>query len=148
LLATILSLTRYVRQIFTAFVAHFEIGSIMEKILIVDDEVDICYFLSRNLNRKNFDASYVNTLREARIAISESSPSIILLDNHLPDGLGMDFAAEIKKDYPSLKIVMITAHDTTNDRYVASENGINSFLSKPFMMTEVFNAIEEIQTLR
>jgi DNA-binding response OmpR family regulator len=119
----------------------------MEKILIVDDEVDICYFLSRNLNRKNFNASYVNTLREARIAISESSPSIILLDNHLPDGLGMDFAAEIKKDFPRLKIVMISAHDTTNDRSVASKNGIDSFLSKPFMMTEVFDAIEEIQTL-
>ena len=118
----------------------------MEKILIVDDEVDICYFLSRNLNRKSYDASYVNTLKEARTAISENNPAILLLDNHLPDGLGMDFASEIKKDYPALKIVMITAHDTPNDRSTANKNGIDCFLSKPFMMTEVFTAIEHMQT--
>jgi DNA-binding response OmpR family regulator len=120
----------------------------MEKILIVDDEVDICYFLSRNLNKKSFDASYVNTLREARVAISERSPAIVLLDNHLPDGLGMDFASEIKIEYPDLKIVMITAHDTPNDRSIASKNGIDCFLSKPFMMTDVFDAIEHIQNPR
>lgn len=118
----------------------------MEKILIVDDEVDICYFLSRNLNRKSYDASYVNTLREARTAISEKNPAILLLDNHLPDGLGMDFASEVKRDHPGLKIVMITAHDTPNDRSIAHKNGIDCFLSKPFMMTEVFNAIEHIHT--
>jgi DNA-binding NtrC family response regulator len=117
----------------------------MEKILIVDDEVDICYFLSRNLNRKNFEASFVNSLREAREAISEKKPSILLLDNHLPDGLGMDFASEIKKVYPGLKIVMITAHDTPTDRSNAEKNGIDCFLSKPFMMTDVFKAIEKIQ---
>lgn len=118
----------------------------MEKILIVDDEVDICYFLSRNLNKKNFEASYVNSLREAREAISEKNPAILLLDNHLPDGLGMDFASEIKKEYPDLKIVMITAHDTPTDRLNAEKNGIDCFLSKPFMMSEVFKAIEQIQT--
>jgi DNA-binding response OmpR family regulator len=118
----------------------------MEKILIVDDEVDICYFLSRNLNRKSFDASYVNTLREARETMSEKNPTILLLDNHLPDGLGMDFALEIKKDYPGLKIIMITAHDTPTDRSNAEKNGIDFFLSKPFLMTEVFKAIEQIQT--
>ena len=117
----------------------------MEKILIVDDEVDICYFLSRNLNRKNFEASFVNSLREAREAISEKKPAILLLDNHLPDGLGMDFASEIKKEYPGLKIVMITDHDTPTDRSNAEKNGIDCFLSKPFMMTDVFKAIEKIQ---
>jgi DNA-binding response OmpR family regulator len=78
--------------------------------------------------------------------MSEKNPTILLLDNHLPDGLGMDFALEIKKDYPGLKIIMITAHDTPTDRSNAEKNGIDFFLSKPFLMTEVFKAIEQIQT--
>jgi len=123
----------------------FETSTDMKKILIVDDEVDICYFLSRNLNRKNFEASYVNTLREAREAISETKPAILLLDNHLPDGLGMDFASEIKKEFPRLKIVMITAHDMPDNRSETGKGGVDCFLSKPFVMTEVFNAIEHIQ---
>jgi DNA-binding response OmpR family regulator len=116
----------------------------MEKILIVDDEVDICYFLSMNLKKNNFMASYVNSLGEAKMAIHSEHPSILLLDNHLPDGLGVDFALEVKKNYPEIKIVMITAHDSPFDRKTAQSNGIDFFLSKPFLINDVFKAIEFI----
>jgi DNA-binding response OmpR family regulator len=117
----------------------------MDNVLIVDDEEDICYFLKRNLNRKNFSASFVNNLKDAITALDVQHPSILLLDNHLPDGLGLDFAARVKRDYPAIKIVMITAHDTQNDRSKAHNNGIDYFLSKPFIMTEVYKAIDTVK---
>ena len=117
----------------------------MEKVLIIDDEVDICYFLSRNLNRNNFFASYVNTLKDAKEALETQCPSILLLDNHLPDGLGTDFAQQAKINHPNLKIVMITAHDTPKDRTIATKKGVDYFLSKPFMMSEIFGAIHSIK---
>lgn len=117
----------------------------MDNVLIVDDEEDICYFLKRNLNRKNFSASFVNNLKDAVTALDLQHPSILLLDNHLPDGLGLDFAARVKRDYPEIKIVMITAHDTQNDRNKANTNGIDYFLSKPFIMTEVYKAIDTVK---
>ena len=113
----------------------------MENVLIVDDEIDICYFLTRNLNRKNFSASYVNNLKDAEVALDKENPSILLLDNDLPDGRGVDFAQQIKKDHPDLKIVMITAHDTPNDRTLARNKGVDYFIPKPFMMTEIFTAL-------
>lgn len=113
----------------------------MQKVLIVDDEVDICYFLLRNLNKQNFLASYVNTLSEARQALYNQKPAILLLDNHLRDGYGIDFAVEVKKNYPDIKIVMITAHDAENDRSLAVNNGIDYFISKPFIIADVFKAI-------
>ena len=118
----------------------------MDIVLIVDDEVDICYFLKRNLNRKDFSASFVNTIKEAELAVDTEHPSILLLDNHLPDGLGLDFALKVKKEHPEIKIVMITAHDTQNDRSDANKNGIDYFLSKPFMMTEVYKAIDIVKS--
>lgn len=119
----------------------------MDSVLIVDDEEDICYFLKRNLNKRNFSASFVNNLKDAETALNTEHPSILLLDNHLPDGLGSDFAAKVKRDYPQIKIVMITAHDTQNDRAKADRNGIDYFLSKPFIMTEVYKAIDTVRNM-
>ncbi len=119
--------------------------TIMENVLIVDDEIDICYFLTRNLNRKNFSASYVNNLKDAEEALYKQHPSILLLDNDLPDGRGVDFAQQIKKEYPEMKIVMITAHDTPTDRMQAIKKGVDYFIPKPFMMTEIYTAINNLK---
>jgi two-component system, OmpR family, response regulator len=118
----------------------------MEKILIVDDEVDICYFLSINLTKNNFSTSYVNTISEAKKAITREFPAILLLDNHLPDGFGVDFALEVKLINPDVKIVMITAHDTPTDRKIAERNGVDFFLAKPFLINDVYKAIEFVTT--
>ena len=61
------------------------------KVLIIDDETDICYLLSTLLKQKNLETEYVNTLSDAALALKKDTPEIIFLDNHLPDGLGMNF---------------------------------------------------------
>lgn len=114
------------------------------KILIVDDEADICYFLCHNLNKRSFSASSTGTLRDMDIKLQLQNPSILLLDNHLPDGLGIDSIAKIKNKYPDLIIVMITAHDSPQDRSKAYSNGANYFLSKPFTIVEVNNVIDSL----
>lgn len=116
----------------------------MEKVLVIDDEVDICYFLTKNLKKQHYLSSYVNNLKDAKLAVENENPSILLLDNHLPDGFGVDFAKEVKQAHPKIKIVMITAHDTTADRVTAKNSGIDYFIQKPFMISEVFNAINWI----
>ena len=74
------------------------------KVLIIDDETDICYLLSTLLRQKNLDAEYVNTLSDAAMALKKETPKIIFLDNHLPDGLGMNFIEYIKLHYPSRRL--------------------------------------------
>ncbi len=112
------------------------------KILIVDDEVDICYFLSRNLAKRDFNVSYVHTLGDAETQLQQEKPAIVLLDNHLPDGFGINYVTKIKSKYPDVKIIMITAHDSPQDRSKAYSNGIDFFLSKPFTITEVNKIID------
>ena len=107
------------------------------KILIVDDETDICYSLSRTLSKRGFITATSHTLAEAEQQIKSSTPNILLLDNHLPDGRGIDFAKKISLRYPDLKIIMITAHDTAEDRSKAYSNGIKYFLSKPFSIATI-----------
>ncbi len=114
------------------------------KILIVDDEVDICYFLSSALRKRNFDTTVVHNLADAEKIIKRDRPSILLLDNHLPDGYGINSISKIKSVYPEVKIIMITAHDSPQDRAKAYNNGANYFLSKPFTLVEVNKVIDQI----
>ncbi|MBS1742655.1 MAG: response regulator [Bacteroidetes bacterium] len=114
------------------------------KVLIIDDETDICYLLSTLLKQKNLDAEYVNTLSEAAVALKKDTPGIIFLDNHLPDGLGMNFIEYIKLHYPASKIIMITAHDTDADRQRALKGGADYFIGKPFTKDIVYKAVDQV----
>lgn len=114
------------------------------KALIVDDEVDICFLLSGILRYKNFEPLYVTSLAAAEKFLQKDTvPPVIFLDNHLPDGKGIDYIIRLKKSYPSVKIVMITAHDTSADREKAYENGADYFIGKPFTRDMIFDAIEK-----
>src|SRR5262245_18348334 len=114
------------------------------KALIVDDEIDVCYLLSSILKYKNLQSSYVNSISQAKRVLKEEHPSIIFLDNHLPDGFGINFIDEIRKINPDVKIVMITAHDTNNDRNKAYEQGVDQFIGKPFTRESILSAIENL----
>ena len=116
----------------------------MANVLIIDDEIDICYLLSGILKHKNLQPNYVNLLSDAPDAIKKHAPSIIFLDNHLPDGMGMDFIEYIKKNSPSTKIIMITAYDTSADRTKALELGVDGFIGKPFTRDIIYQTVEQV----
>ena len=115
----------------------------MVKALIIDDEIDICYLLSSILKNKDVHPEYVNSLSEATAALEKSTPSIIFLDNHLPDGMGIDFIRYIKKNFPEAKIVMITAYDNSSDRNKALQLGADGFIGKPFSRDIIYKAVEQ-----
>ncbi len=114
------------------------------KALIIDDEIDVCYLLSGLLQQKNVEAGFVNTLSEAERRLQNEQPRLIFLDNHLPDGLGLDYIPAIKTKYPQAKVVMITAHDTNHDREKAYKLGADFFIGKPFTRHAIYQALEQV----
>ncbi|MEO6613528.1 MAG: response regulator [Chitinophagaceae bacterium] len=114
------------------------------KILIVDDEPDICYFLSENFSRRGFSTAFAYSIAEAEKQLAIDTPAILLLDNHLPDGKGVDLLSTLKPRFPEMKVIMITAHDSSQDRLKAYDNDIDFFLSKPFTLTGVNHAVDII----
>jgi DNA-binding response OmpR family regulator len=114
------------------------------KALIIDDEIDICFLLSSILKNINLQPGYVNSITEAKRILEEDLPAVIFLDNHLPDGLGLDFLRHIKESYPSVKVIMITAHDNAADRKKANDVGADHFISKPFNREIIYKALEEL----
>ena len=114
------------------------------KVLIIDDELDICYLLSGILRQKKLKTSYVNTLSDAEVALKNDPPGLLFLDNHLPDGFGLDFIHHIKTNFPETKIIMITAHDSAADRKKAFMEGVDFFISKPFTRELIYSTLDKI----
>lgn len=116
----------------------------VKKVLIIEDEGDICLLLNIMLKGKDIDLEHVNSLTKAKEYLENEIPSLVMLDNKLPDGLGMDFIQFIKKTYPSIKIVMISGFHPDLTKDIALTNGADIYLEKPFTKDQVFQSIEKL----
>lgn len=110
------------------------------KVLIIEDEGDLCLLLNILLDGKDMEVDHVSSLAKAEEYLLQEDPSMILLDNRLPDGFGIDFISAIKKQHPSTKVIMISGVDAAA-KDVALENGADAFLKKPFTKAELFQSV-------
>ena len=113
-----------------------------KKMLVVEDQGEMCLILDLILSERKFKPDYVSNLLDADEYLQKNKPSLIFLDNKLPDGYGVDFISYVKKKYPKIKIIMMTGFGTARD--VALENGADFFLEKPFSLENVNQAIDQV----
>jgi two-component system, OmpR family, response regulator len=109
------------------------------KILVVEDEGEMCLLLNLFLDKEEMELDYVNDLLSAGEYLQKEQPSLVILDNKLPDGFGVDFISYIKKKYPSIKIMMISGFASARD--VALSNGADVFFEKPFSKSQFYQSI-------
>lgn len=114
-----------------------------KRVLIIEDEGDMCLLINILLTGKGMELDHVKTLAKATEYLQQTEPSVVILDNKLPDGLGMDFIPLIKKAYPALKIIMISGFDKAAAD-VALENGADTYMAKPFSKEQLFAAVEHL----
>jgi DNA-binding response OmpR family regulator len=79
------------------------------KILIIDDEADLCLLLKDYFVRKNYEVVVTHTLEEGITLLNKTHPDILFLDNNLPDGTGWSSAYKIATDFPDTYIILISA---------------------------------------
>ena len=114
-----------------------------KKVLIVEDEGDMCLLLNILLNGEEMELDHVPSLLEADEYLQKEQPAVIILDNKLPDGFGIDFIMYIKQKYPAIKIIMISGFDASA-KDVALENGADVYLEKPFTRDQVLGSIKSL----
>lgn len=113
------------------------------KVLIIEDEGDLCLLLNILLDGKGMEVDHVQSLAKAEEYLLQEAPSLILLDNRLPDGFGVDFIGSIKTQHPNSKVIMISGVDAAA-RDVALENGADAFLKKPFTKAQLYQSVTEL----
>lgn len=110
--------------------------------MIVEDEKEICFLLSIVLKQKNLKPTCAYSIAEAKQNINKIKPSVLFLDNRLPDGYGLDFISQVKHDLPYTRIVMMTAHNSSEDMKKAINSGADYFISKPFNSSVIKKTID------
>ena len=114
-----------------------------KKVLIVEDEGDMCLLLNILLTGKDMELDHVKNLSAAEQYLQNELPSVIILDNKLPDGFGVELIPFLKKQYPSVKIIMISGYDASAQD-AALESGADVFLNKPFTKDQLYQSIQKL----
>ena len=115
------------------------------KVLIVDDEPDVCYLFSRILDKRHIRTRYANNLKQAVESVLADPPALIFLDNSLPDGQGVEFIPYLKKNFPLTRVIMVTANDTAADKKRAFQLGADEFLGKPLTLDLINRTLDRIR---
>lgn len=115
-----------------------------KRVLIVDDETDICLLLSGLLRRLGYQPTCAHFLEDGRQCLRSQQFDAIFLDLNLPDGLGFDLLASIKEEQVNAKIIMISAFDGQAERRRATDQGASYFIGKPFTRRSVEMALQTI----
>ncbi len=109
---------------------------------IVDDEINIANGLKRAFERRGHSVECMSCVKELYDALDASIPSLIFLDQCLPDGDGLDALPAILKAAPHCKVVMMTAFGDSNLIVRAIRQGAYNYLDKPFPLDAAMNMAE------
>ena len=107
----------------------------LAKILVVDDEKEICDITREFLQKKHYSCFCAYSAHEAMELVKKEHPQAVLLDIRLGDVSGLDILPKIKKFDQKIKVIMVTGlgdDQTIND---AKSKGADDFLIKPFTAT-------------
>ena len=134
-------------------------GYVMNRILIIDDDKELCTLIKRSVLSENIEADICNTGREGIQQLKEQEYQLVILDVMMPGMDGFETLEEIRKEY-SLPILMFTAKNDSASKVKGLRAGADDYLTKPFDMDELiarivslirrytrFNQQEDIQQL-
>lgn len=102
----------------------------MNKILIIDDEVQIRSLLARMLELEGYEVCQAGDCKTAIKQLEIQSPDVALCDVFLPDGNGVDLVLNIKKIAPNVEVILLTAHGNIPDGVQAIKNGAFDYITK------------------
>jgi DNA-binding response OmpR family regulator len=114
-----------------------------DKILIVDDDRDICEILEFNLANEGFKVECACSAEEALRKL-DASFSLILLDVMMGGMSGYKMAEKLRKEKNDVPIVFLTAKDTENDMLTGFSVGGDDYISKPFSIKEVIARVKAV----
>ena len=113
------------------------------KILIVDDDENICELLRLYLEKEGYETVVANDGEQAVALAQKHSPDLVLLDIMLPKLDGWQVCREIRK-FSEMPIIMITAKGEIFDKILGLELGADDYITKPFDTKEVIARVKAV----
>jgi len=118
-----------------------------DRILIVDDESDIALILRLHLEDAGYATNRARDGMEALEFLAADGYSLMLLDIRMPRMDGMEVLRNARERYPSLPIIMMTAHGSEPVAVEAMKQGAADYITKPFNTEELLKSVQQVLKL-
>jgi DNA-binding response OmpR family regulator len=112
------------------------------KVLILEDDPEIGGSLKRVLEEEGFEVQIYKNAEEAMKGFNESPAEVALVDIRLHGIDGAEFIRDLKRKYPLVHVVVITAYPSVENAFTCLTNGADEFIPKPFEMKEILRLVK------
>ncbi|MBI2166662.1 MAG: response regulator [Candidatus Omnitrophica bacterium] len=115
----------------------------MTRLLVVDDEPEICEFLKTFFEDRDFQVETAGSGEAALKSAETFCPQVILLDIKMGDVDGLEVLKKVKQANPKVKVIMVTALETTDKIEAAMRLGADNYITKPLSLEYLENDVRE-----
>ena len=114
----------------------------MKPIWIIDDDKSIRWVFEKALSRTDLEFKTFASVPEALNALDHEQPQVVVSDIRMPNGSGLDFLSEIKRKYPDIPVIIMTAYSDLESAVAAFQGGAFEYLAKPFDVDQAIDVIK------
>ncbi|MBV9986928.1 MAG: sigma-54-dependent Fis family transcriptional regulator [Chitinophagaceae bacterium] len=115
----------------------------MQKILIVDDDKDLCFLLNRFLARKGYDITVAYSGAQANGYLDSAEPDLLITDLDLGDSDGISVLNRAKELYPNLPVIIITGFSDIKTSALAMKQGAFDYVMKPLLPEQMLLTVQD-----
>ena len=112
---------------------------VYERALIIDDELDTCLLLGMLLKKYGIVSMRAHSLADGLAKLTTEQPQLIFLDNNLPDGTGIDYIEQVRRQMPRARLVRMTAMSALREQALAL--GADGFVEKPLDVKKIASVL-------
>lgn len=116
----------------------------MTKLYYIEDDSDIANIVIRYLGQKGYDVSVFPMIAEAKYALENHVPDIILIDWNMPDGSGDVFCKWVRSKWKEIPIIFLTVRNDTCDVVSGFNSGADDYVVKPFELEVLYSRIRAL----
>lgn len=109
----------------------------MARLLLVEDDARIAAFLRRGLEQEGYSIVHTTDGRSAQSVLDTEAYDLVILDRMLPDADGLDVCRALRASGNRIRVLMLTAKDTLQDKVDGLKDGADDYLTKPFSFEEL-----------
>jgi len=113
----------------------------MIEVYYIEDDTGIAGIVKEYLEKKSFRVTVCPTLREAREALTNHVPSLVLLDLNMPDGHGDSLCRWIRQSFSELPVIFLTVRSDSRDIVSGFQSGADDYVVKPFELEVLYSRI-------
>ena len=118
-------------------------NDLIKKIFVVDDDKSIRWVLEKALTRNNYKVFAYDNAKTMILDLENNKPDVIISDIRMPGMSGIDMLEKIKREYPKIPIIIMTAFSDLETTVNSLKKGAYDYITKPFDINETIKLVEK-----